>query len=71
MLGIVGVSVILGLIFFFQWPRLEKSEKKIKTAFFSIMVINWVLAVLLVLFPEMPGPGQMIDFIYQPFEPFW
>ncbi len=69
--GILGVTVILVLIFFFQWPVLKKNEKKVKTAFFSIMIVNWVLAVLLVIFPEMPGPGQMIDFIYKSFEPFW
>ena len=69
--GILGVTVILVLIFFYQWPVLKKNEKKVKTAFFSIMIVNWVLAVLLVIFPEMPGPGQMIDFIYKSFEPFW
>ena len=69
--GILGVTVILVLIFFFQWPVLKKNEKKVKTAFFSIMIVNWVLAVLLVIFPEMPGHVQMIDFIYKSFEPFW
>lgn len=70
-LGIIGVTVILVLIFFFQWPGLKKNKKKVKTAFFSLMIVNWVLAVLLVIFPEMPGPGQMIDFIYKSFDPFW
>ena len=69
--GILGVTVILVFIFLIQRPGLERSGKRVKLAFFSIMMVNWVLAVLLVIFPEMPGPGQMIDFIYKSFEPFW
>ncbi len=69
--AILGGTVILVLIFLSQWPNLRKNERKVKIAFFSLMVVNWVLAVLLVSFPEMPGPGQFIDFLYKPFKPFW
>lgn len=69
--GILGVTAILVIIFLFQWPGLKKKEKKEKTAFLSIMIINWVLAVLLMIFPEMPGPGQMVDLIYKSFGLFW
>lgn len=69
--GILGVTITLVLIFLYQWPKLKKNEKKVKIAFFSLMLLNWVLAVLLVIYPEMPGPGQLIDFIYKSFEPFW
>ncbi|WP_045520580.1 hypothetical protein [Neobacillus niacini] len=69
--GILVVTVILVFIFLIQRRGLARSEKRVKRAFFSIMMVNWVFAVLLVIFPEMPGPGQMIDFIYKSFEPFW
>ncbi|QCJ44601.1 hypothetical protein FAY30_23425 [Bacillus sp. S3] len=69
--GVLGVTILLALIFLSQWPILKKNKKKVKMAFLSLMLINWILAVLLVLFPDMPGPGQLVDFIYQSFEPFW
>ncbi len=69
--GILGVTVILVLIFLYQWPKLKKNGRKVKMTFFLLMLLNWVLAVLLVIFPEMPGPGQLIDFIYKSFETFW
>jgi hypothetical protein len=69
--GILGVTVILILFFLYQWPKLKNNERKVKLVFFSLMLINWILAVSLVIFPEMPGPGQLIDFIYKSFEPFW
>lgn len=69
--GVLGVTVILVLITMLQWPKLKKQEKKVKLAFVSLILFNWCLAVLLVVFPDMPGPGQIIDFIYKPFELFW
>ncbi|SDN64322.1 hypothetical protein [Bacillus sp. OK048] len=69
--GILGITVILVFIFLIQGPGLKRSGKRVKMAFFSIMMVNWILAVLLVMFPEMSGPGQMVDFIYQSFKPFW
>ncbi|EKN66554.1 hypothetical protein BABA_15632 [Neobacillus bataviensis LMG 21833] len=69
--GILGLTILLVLIFLSQWPTLKKSEKKVKMAFLSLMLVNWILAVLLVIFPEMPGPGQLIDFIFKSFGAFW
>lgn len=69
--GIAGITIILVLIFLSEWPKVKKNKGKMKWTFISLMVVNWVLAVLLVLFPEMPGPGQLIDFIYKSFKPFW
>lgn len=69
--GILGLTVILLFIFLIQRQGLKKSGKRVKMAFFLIMVMNWVLAVLLVIFPEMPGPGQLVDFLYKSFKPFW
>ena len=58
--GILGVTVLLVLIYWLQWPVLEKNIKKVKMAFLSIMIVNWVLAVLLVIFPEMPVLGKWL-----------
>ncbi len=70
-LGILGVTTLLVLIYLSQWPLLKENDKKVKISFLSLMLINWILSVLLVIFPEMPGPGQLIDFIYQSFEILW
>lgn len=69
--GILSVTALLALIFLYQWPTLKKNERKVKIAFFALVLVNWVLAVLLVIFPKMPGPGRLIDFIYQSFAPLW
>ncbi|WP_338472918.1 hypothetical protein R4Z10_09425 [Niallia sp. XMNu-256] len=69
--GVLGVTVIWMLIILYQWPKLKKNSRKVKAAFLSLMLVNWILAVLLIIFPEMPGPGQLIEFIYSSFKPLW
>ena len=69
--GILGVTVIVVPLFLSQWPKLKKNEKKVRITFFSLVLVNWIPAVLLVIDSDMPGTGQLIDFIYQSFEPLW
>lgn len=67
---VIGVTVILVFIFLAGWPKLKQSGKSARIAFFSLMAIDWLLAVALIFFPELPGPGQFIDFIYKSFGTF-
>lgn len=68
---VIGVTVILGLIFLAGRPKLKQSGKSVRIAFFTLMAIDWMLAVALIFFPELPGPGQFVDFIYKSFNIFW
>ncbi len=68
---ILGVTALLLLIFLYEWPKLKGNGQKVQIAFFTLVAFDWFLAVLLVLFPEMPGPGHLIDFIYKSIGEFW
>lgn len=69
--GILGITALLVLIFLYEWPKLKKSIRKVQVVFFTLITIGWVLAILLVLFPNMPGPSQLIDFIFKPIGRYW
>ncbi|MCM3654756.1 hypothetical protein M3184_23720 [Metabacillus litoralis] len=45
---------------------MKKDLRKVKVVFFTLITIGWLLAILLVLFPTLPGPSQLIDHIYSP-----
>ncbi|MFK9093917.1 hypothetical protein [Bacillus salipaludis] len=66
--GPVFVSILI-MIFMslYQWPKLKKNKKREKAAFLSLLILGWALAILLIIFPDIPGPTQMIDWIYKPF----
>lgn len=64
--AIFGISLIIICIVVFQWPKMNQCQKKEKAALISLSVIGWILAILLLLFPNMSGPTQLIDAIFNP-----
>ena len=61
---------IIFLMILYQWPQLKKSQKRDKAAFLSLSVAGLLLAILLIMFPDISGPTQMIDWLYKPFGKF-
>ncbi|MFS0815310.1 hypothetical protein [Peribacillus phoenicis] len=45
---------------------MNKNQKKEKRAFVTLTMAGWLLAVLLVFFPDMPGPTHLMDMIFKP-----
>ncbi|HUC93883.1 MAG TPA: hypothetical protein VMS09_18025 [Paenibacillus sp.] len=46
--------------------RRSCKAKKEKAAFLTLAGMGWMLAVTLIINPDMPGPTQIIDAIYRP-----
>jgi hypothetical protein len=63
---VVGITVLVLLIFLCGWPKAKRNQKKIKAAFVVLTIVGWLLAVLLVFFPDMPGPTQVISKLFKP-----
>ncbi|CRK83273.1 hypothetical protein [Neobacillus massiliamazoniensis] len=64
---LLGITVCLVLISLFEWQKLTRNQKKEKATLVTLTTMGWFLAILLVFFPEMPGPTQMIDKLFKPF----
>jgi multisubunit Na+/H+ antiporter MnhB subunit len=64
---IVSCSIIIFFIVLFQWPKIKKDQKREKIAFVIITGFGWLLATLLFLFPDLPSPTDLVDFIFKPF----
>lgn len=65
-LSIVTVSAVVGFMFLYEWPKINRNQKKEKAAFAALAALGWLLAVLLVYYPNMPGPTQLVEMIYKP-----
>ncbi|MGV3487096.1 MAG: hypothetical protein ACO1OC_00725 [Tuberibacillus sp.] len=63
---VIGISFIVMLLELFSWTRSTADQKKEKIASAMILAIGWIIAVLLVFFPDMPGPTQLIAALYRP-----
>lgn len=66
--AVLGITIIVALMALFQIARLDpQKHKKEKAAFWALTAVGWLLAILLVFFPDMPGPKQLMVTIYKPF----
>jgi multisubunit Na+/H+ antiporter MnhB subunit len=63
---ILGTLVLVGFIFLYEWPRINRTQKKEKAVFIVLLSLGTILAIVLILNPDLPGPTQMIDYIYKP-----
>lgn len=68
--SIIGITVVAILMTLYEWPKMNKNQKKEKKAFVTLTMAGWLLAVLLVFFPDMPGPTQLIDVVFKPLGKF-
>jgi hypothetical protein len=64
--AIFGLSLVVALYTLYEWPKINPEQKKEKIAFISLSAAGWVLAVLLLLYPEMPSHTRIIKIIYAP-----
>ncbi|MDF2962301.1 MAG: hypothetical protein K0S39_4036 [Paenibacillus sp.] len=63
--SLIGIIVIVALMILFEWPKINRSKEKI--AFIILTAIGFVLAIVLLFYPDMPGPTQMLISIFKPF----
>ncbi|MEH7544974.1 MULTISPECIES: hypothetical protein [Bacillaceae] len=64
--SILGCTVLIIMIILFQWSRLKQKQVKEKAALLTLSILGWILAILMLFFPDMPGPTQFIDWMYRP-----
>ncbi|WP_405152382.1 hypothetical protein [Paenibacillus sp. FSL K6-0108] len=50
----------------FEWLRLNQGLARERAALIIMAAIGWIAALLVILFPEMPGPIMLIDWLYRP-----
>jgi len=52
----IAITFVIALIALFEWPQLKKNKKKEKKLFFVILAIDWVFAIILLFYPDLPSP---------------
>jgi Na+/H+-dicarboxylate symporter len=67
LLPIATVTLVVFLLAFYQWSKLMNYPKKEKIVFVSLTAIGWILAMLLILFPDMQGPNELVQNLCKPF----
>ncbi|GIO31288.1 MULTISPECIES: hypothetical protein [Paenibacillus] len=63
---LLGITLLAAAIFAYDYPRLRTGAKKEKIAFAVITAAGWAIALLLMFFPRMPGPTELINYATRP-----
>lgn len=61
-------TVIVVLIILYQLPRMKQKPKKDKMAFFTLLLIGWILSMFDL--PHLGGPTAWIETLFSPFGRF-
>ncbi|MEW9670623.1 hypothetical protein [Ammoniphilus sp. 3BR4] len=64
--AVLGITLVVALMALYEWPKMHPKQKKEKAAFIALVAMGWVLGVLLVFFPDMPGPTNLIETLFKP-----
>lgn len=63
---IAGIIVVIIIMFLYEWPKIGGQKKREKAAHAVVTIMGGMLAFMLVIYPDMPGPTQWIDALYKP-----
>lgn len=65
-LYITGVTSIASVIVWAEWHGPENKGNKERAALLAVAAFAWLAAVLVLLFPNMPGPIELINILCKP-----
>lgn len=63
---VIAITVCVALVTLYEWPKMSHNQKKEKAAFVTLTATGWLLAILLLFFPDISGPSQMIEKLFKP-----
>lgn len=65
---LLGVTFLMSLMVWYEWPRMKKNPKRDKAAFIALLLIGWILAMFDL--PNMAGPTTWIEALFKPLGKF-
>ncbi|MDN3017908.1 hypothetical protein PH210_17065 [Paenibacillus sp. BSR1-1] len=66
MVYLLGTTLLVLLMVLSQLEKINKNQKKDKVVLIVFSVFGWLIAILLIFFPDVPGPSELIDVLYKP-----
>ena len=62
--SLLFIAVTIIFMTLFEWPKINKNEKKEKAAYVVITSLGAILATLLIYYPNLPGVTQVVEAIF-------
>ncbi|MFU1794586.1 hypothetical protein ACM1RC_12040 [Paenibacillus azoreducens] len=65
-LKIILVTLLVAVMFLYEFPRMKSGKMKEKAVFTVVASAGWGLALLLMFVPGLPGPTELINYVFRP-----
>ncbi|SIS01957.1 hypothetical protein SAMN05878482_10988 [Peribacillus simplex] len=63
---LIGITLVVALMVLYEWPRMSPNLKREKSVFVILVAMEWLLAILLLFYPDLPNPSKMLEAVFQP-----
>ncbi|WP_318506924.1 hypothetical protein [Bacillus sp. T3] len=67
---ILLVTIIILCMFLYEWPKMQRKQGKEKKIFLLLLITGWILATILLFFPTIPGPTQLVAYLFKPWSKY-
>ncbi|MGG1679330.1 hypothetical protein ACIFOT_26945 [Neobacillus sp. NRS-1170] len=64
--SLLGTTLLVLFMVLSQITKINKNQKKDRVVLIVFSALGWVVANLLIFFPDVPGPTELIDLLYKP-----
>lgn len=64
---VLTVTVVSVLIVLFEWRQINRGRTREKAALLGFTAFGWGLWLLLIYFPDLPGPTHFVQYLFRPF----
>ena len=63
---VIVTTIIYIFISLYEWPKMDRKQKKDRFGLVMLSIVGWMLAFVLIIFPDIPGPIQFIEYVFKP-----
>ncbi|GAB6935480.1 MAG: hypothetical protein C0P64_008285 [Bacillota bacterium] len=64
--AVAGLTVLVAAMALYEWPKIDAHRKNERRTFVVLTALGWLLSVLLLFWPELPGPRQLVEWVFHP-----
>lgn len=63
---VAGLTALIAVMALYEWPKIDAALKKERAAFVVLWALGWLLGMVLIFNPDLPGPSHLIDWVFHP-----
>ena len=64
----LGVTSLVVFMILYEWPKMQRNQKKEKKVFIVLVTFGWLFAITLLFYPDLKSPAAFLLPMYEAME---